>query len=72
MMREITAMKYLECSALTEEGAKDIFHEVASLALLKPKTSIVSINKLFTVHFQVLATLLEEKLSWVFIISSDW
>ena len=54
MTREIRAMKYLECSALTEEGVNDIFHEAASLALLKPKTSIVSINKLFSVHFQAL------------------
>ena len=62
MMREIRAMKYLECSALTEEGVKDIFHEVASLALLKPKTSIVSINKLFSVHFQALCYIARRKL----------
>ena len=62
MMREIRAMKYFECSALTEEGVKDIFHEVASLALLKPKTSIVSINKLFSVHFQALCYIARRKL----------
>jgi len=33
MSKEIGAVSYLECSALTQEGVRDVFHEAARFAL---------------------------------------
>ncbi|KAI6653428.1 Ras-related C3 botulinum toxin substrate 1 [Oopsacas minuta] len=41
MMREIGAMKYVECSALTNKGLKNVFNEVI-LSALKPRSCMKS------------------------------
>merc|ERR1712107_699883 len=36
MVSEVNAVKYLECSALTQEGLKSVFDEAIRAALYKP------------------------------------
>jgi GTPase SAR1 family protein len=37
MMKEINAVKYIECSALTQKGVKSVFDEAVRAALFAPK-----------------------------------
>merc|ERR1712046_310836 len=37
MVQDINAVKYIECSALTQEGLKNVFDEAIRAALYKPK-----------------------------------
>jgi len=37
MAKELGAVKYVECSALTQYKLKDVFDEVSSPALMEPR-----------------------------------
>merc|ERR1712098_933110 len=38
MVNEVNAVKYIECSALTQEGLKNVFDEAIRAALYKPNS----------------------------------
>lgn len=54
-MKEINAVKYLECSALTQKGLKNVFDEVCLRATFIPHTCTIHITPSFAYAFHVQA-----------------